>query len=174
MRAGTMPWWRRYLEAASLVVLCFLVRPTEQGKLLKIALAASALGGQHRFSMIPIPIPIRQEHKQYYPVHYPVPVPVYHNHHTKHKIHNIHHLHKVYIPVHHHTKTVHHKHYLHHHGHGHDHYGYGHKHYDHGHNHDGHGHDHYGHGHDDYGGHGSRKVVYIIHKHGGYRWHRRR
>ncbi|XP_037567494.1 histidine-rich glycoprotein-like [Dermacentor silvarum] len=154
-----MSGWRRYLAAASLVVLCTLVQPTEQGKLLKIALAASALGGHHGFSMVPIPIPIHREHKQYYPVHYPVPVPVYHKHHTQHKIHNIHHLHKIYIPVHHHTKTVHHKHYLHHHGHGHGHYG--------------HGHDHHGHGHGGYGGHGSHKV-YIIHKHGGYRWHRRR
>ncbi|XP_077520194.1 uncharacterized protein LOC144130027 [Amblyomma americanum] len=136
--------WKRCM--AAVVLLSVLTRPSEQGKFLKMALAASALGGHSSFSMMPIPIPVRREHKEYYPVHYPVHVPVYHKHHTKHKIHNVHHLHKVYIPVHHHTKTVHHKHYVHHHGHGHD----------------------------DYGGHGSHKVVYIIHKHGGYRWHRRR
>ncbi|KAL3249679.1 hypothetical protein MRX96_055888 [Rhipicephalus microplus] len=60
-----------------------------------------------------------------------------------------------------------HKHYLPHHGHDHGHYGHGHKHYH-------HDNGYYGHGHDDYGGYGGHKVSYGIHKHGDYRWHRRR
>lgn len=65
--AGTSLW-------AITVLLASLLHPSLQGKLLKVALAAAALGGGGG-GIIPLPLPIPIEEKEYYPVHYAVPVP---------------------------------------------------------------------------------------------------